>query len=413
MADSRFQFQSLYLTKFATSFGMTTVLILLPTYINLFQPSGFVIGLFTTALTLAQTVAVIPLAWAGDRYDKRTVLLVALGMNVLTYLLFPLVEGSLGFIAVRTLQGLSIVGAGMLTLAMVGELAPGGARAKYIGRLNAWRMAAGIAGTIGAGLLYERFGFDLIFNLIGALLVVAFVGTWLFVDADETSVGGFAFSGLAFNRRILTMTCFRSQYAVAVTLVRTWVPIYAGVEAAQGGLGAATAAVGLVVAAEKFTNMICQPYTGRLSDRSGRAKFVFIGGGLYGLVALAVPLSPAMGAALPVPASLPLLGAIPAAVFPLVFLNALLGVADSIREPASMALFADEGSGSGIASSFGVRSLVWRPGSVLAPMLGGYLMANVGMASVFYVGGAFAVAGVLTFFGVLSHSHGRRALSEW
>lgn len=51
-------------------------------------------------------------------------------------------------------------------------------------------------------------------------------------------------------------------------------------------------------------------------------------------------------------------------------LNGLLGVADTFREPASMALFADEGKGEGITSSFGVRSLVWKPGSVLAPLGG-------------------------------------------
>ncbi len=32
------------------------------------------------------------------------------------------------------------------------------------------------------------------------------------------------------------MTSFRARYAVAVTLVRTWVPIQAGVEATSGGL---------------------------------------------------------------------------------------------------------------------------------------------------------------------------------
>jgi MFS family permease len=413
MDDSRLQFTSLYVAKFAGSFGVITLLTLLPTYIDLFDPSGVVIGLFTTAFTLAQTVAIVPLGWAGDRYDKRTILLAALGGSIVAYAAFPFVGDSLGFIAARTLQGLCIVGAAMLTLALVGELAPADARANRIGRLNSWRMAAGIAGTLGAGVLYERFGFDVIFGLIGALLTVAFVGVWLFVDSDDTSVSGFAFSDLAFNRRILTLTSFRSQYAVAVTLVRTWVPIYAGVSASKGGLAVGATVVGVVIAAEKFTNMLCQPYTGRLSDRTGRAKFVFLGGGMYGLVALAVPFSPAIGAALPFPAQVPVLGALPAAIFPLILLNALLGVADSIREPASMALFADEGVGSGIASSLGIRNLVWRPGNVLAPMLGGYLMTGVGMEWVFYVGGAFAVTGVLTFFGVLSYNHGNRALAEW
>ncbi len=54
-----------------------------------------------------------------------------------------------------------------------------------------------------------------------------------------------------------------------------------------------------------------------------------------------------------------------------------------------MALFADEGSSNesgGVAASFGVRDLVWRPGSLIAPVGGGWLMSAVGMDWVFYLG---------------------------
>jgi hypothetical protein len=79
-----------------------------------------------------------------------------------------------------------------------------------------------------------------------------------------------------------------------------------------------------------------------------------------------------------------------------------------------MALFADEGSdGDGVASSFGIRELVWRPGSVLAPLAGGAIMGTYGIQWVFFLGGASALTGVATFLGVLRHYHGRDALTEW
>ncbi len=75
-----------------------------------------------------------------------------------------------------------------------------------------------------------------------------------------------------------------------------------------------------------------------------------------------------------------------------------------------MELFADEGtSEGGVASSFGIRELVWRPGSVIAPLLGGWLMVEVSMASVFYVGGAFALTGAATLFVFSSASAGFEA----
>lgn len=131
---------------------------------------------------------------------------------------------------------------------------------------------------------------------------------------------------------------------------------------------------------------------GRWYDRFGRARFVLLGGATYGVVALLVPSAPAVGTALGLPSQL--FGyAFAPGFFVLVVLNGLLGAADSVREPASMALFADEGAESGIASSFGIRNLVWLPGSLAAPMVGGYLMTEVGMAWVFYLGGAAALAG--------------------
>ncbi|WP_042664784.1 MFS transporter [Haloferax sp. ATB1] len=435
MDRTRLRFWTLYLTRFAGGFGFITLVTLLPKYINELDPGavvvpelalgglalggfslsrGFVIGMFTTGFTLAQTVAVVPLSWAGDRYDKRLVLAGTVGLGAVVYAAFPLVDSSLSFILVRAAQGVAVTGAGLMSLALVGELAREGTRANHIGKANAARFAASILGSISAGILYDLFGFTPIFIVITILLTIAVVAIWVFLPPDETRVHGFPFTDLALNERILTMATFRVQYAVAVTLVRTWVPIYAGVSAASGGLEYGGIAVAATVVAEKFTNMLCQPYTGRISDSYGRARFVFVGGGLYGLIALAVPFSPAAGEALALPAVFPFLGPLSPAFLPLVGLAGLLGVADSLREPASMALFADEGSGgAGVASSFGIRELLWRPGSVVAPLLGGYLMAEVGMEWVFFVGGAAAITGVLAFLAALTWSHGTDALTTW
>lgn len=332
-------------------------------------------------------------------------------MSVVAYLLFSGVTTVEGFLATRFLQGLGIVGTGLLSLALVGDLAPRGQRANYIGRYNAVRMAAGIAGTIGAGTLFALTGFDVVFGLLALLLALSAVGVWRFVEADDTHVSGFAFTDLALNTRIMTLTTFRAQYAVAVSLVRKWVPIFVGVSAAQVGLGYGTIVVGAVLAAEQFTNMLCQPFAGRLSDRYGRALFVFAGGSAFGVIAFAFPFVSLVGD--PYTLAVPMVGSITGAVVLAMLLNGLLGIADAFREPASMALFADEGKGSGIASSFGIRSLVWKPGSILAPLAGGWIIGTAGIEWVFFLGGGAALVGAATFLGVLSWNHGRQALRQW
>lgn len=228
MTERRWQFYALYITRFAGGFGFITLLTLLSDYIDLFTPSGVMIGLFTAALTGAQTIAVVPMAWAGDRYDKRSILLVSLGLAALFYVGFTLVTSSMGFVLVRGAQGIAITGMGLMSLALVGELASVDERAARIGTANAWRFAAGIGGALSAGALYEALGFDAVFGVLTVLTLIAGVAVYVFVPIDETTVRGFPFTGLALNRKILTIGGFRVQYAVAVTLVRIWVPIYAG-----------------------------------------------------------------------------------------------------------------------------------------------------------------------------------------
>lgn len=411
LTHDELQFSSLYLTRFVTSFGYMTVMTLLPDYIDNLGATGVTIGLFITALEVARTVGIIPLGWAGDRYSKRLILIGTLIVSALAYLAFINVTTITGFLVGRFLQGLGLVGTGLLSLALVGELAPRDSRGNLIGRYNSFRMAAGIAGTIGAGILYSLTGFDVLFSLLIVLLIVAAASVWLFIDDDKTRITGFAFTDFALNRRILTLTSFRAQYSVAVTLVRRWIPIFVGVSAAQGGLAYGTIVVGAVLAVEKITNMLCQPLAGRFSDQQGRALFIFLGGGAYGIIAFVFPFAPAFEGLLSI--SVPMVGEISGAVVTVLVLNGFLGVADAFREPASMALFADVGKSEGITSSFGVRSLVWRPGSVLAPVAGGWLMGQFGIEWVFFVGGSAALSGAVTFLGVLSWIHGSDALHQW
>lgn len=414
MDEQDLQFYALYVSRFAGGFGFSALALLLPKYANALDASGLMLGLFYTGFTVTQALIVVPMAWAGDRYDKRRLFLGLLAFGVVISVAFTLVETSWQLITVRAGQGILATGMGLLSLSLVGELASPATRANYIGKANAWRFAASLLGFGAAGLLFDRYGFEPVFYVLSILFVVAFVAVWSLVEADDSRISGFPFSDLAVNRRILTLTSFRAQYAIAVTLVRSWVSVFAGLAVAQGGLAYSGTVVAVVLSAEKFTNMLFQPYTGRLSDRFGRSLFVATGGAVYGFVAMTVPFTPAIGTEFGLPSSLPLLESVSPAFIPLLAVNGLLGIADSFREPASMALFADEGlEGEGIASSFGIRELVWRPGSVLAPILGGVLMSEVGMAWAFYVGGAFALTGVTTFVALLVRDHGAQALTEW
>jgi len=291
-------FHSLYLVTFASGVVFVTAVTLLPTYTDLPDPSGALVGPLVSALAIARAAAIRPVSWTGDRYDERTILLASLATSTAVDLVFVVIDTSPGFVAACLLQGLGIVGVGLLGLALVSELAPQASAPTSSGRTTAggW---AGIGGSLGAGVLYQWGGFGAVFGLPAIMLALASPGVGRFVDPDHGSVEGFASTDIARSRRSLTTTSLRARYAVAVTLVRDWVPIHVGVSIARGGLVATAVVVGTVVAAETFTTVLGRPRTGRLADRHGRAAFVALGGTTYGPVALAVPFAPAVSGALP------------------------------------------------------------------------------------------------------------------
>ncbi len=152
-------FFALYCSRFASGFGFITLTTLLPKYIETLDPSavtvlgltlsaGVVIGLFTTGFTLSSGLAVVPIAWWGDRGDKRRVLLAGLVLGVGVYAAYPFVESSLAFILLRVVQGVVFVVLSLMSLGLVGQLATTGTRANYIGKANAWAFAASIVGSI-------------------------------------------------------------------------------------------------------------------------------------------------------------------------------------------------------------------------------------------------------------------------
>lgn len=391
------QVYPLYLSRFASALGTATLLTLLPTFIDMFTVSGVMIGLFTAAPTIARTFGVIPVGWAGDRYDKRTLLIGALGVSALAYGLFPFVASAGMFLVARLLQGVGILGTSLLGISLLGQLVPAERRARYIGRYNAWRMVAGIVGTIGVGFAVSYLGFGLIFGALVTLLGLGIIGLVLFVEPDTTTTTDFAFTDLALNETLIAASAFRLQHSMAVTLGRKWLPIFVGVSAANGGLGLGPAIVGVAIASTKVANMVCQPLSGRLSDRHGRELFLMLSGISYGVVLFAVPFAPEIGTALGLPETVPVFGVTTPAFYPLLVVSGLLGAADGLREPSSMALYADEGEGEGITSSFGLRSLAWRPGSIVAPLLGGYILSTFGMQWVFFFAGAVALSAVIVF----------------
>ncbi len=364
----------LYLVSFTNALGSQTLVTLIPEYASIFRASPYWIGAFTTAFALAGTIVVLPAGWLSDRIGKATILRWALGISIVSYVMFLFVGDELAFTVARTVQGIGITAGAMTSLALVGEIAGDDERGRLIGTFNSIRNMSGAVGAAAAGWMLGAFGLlapNLVLILVSTTALILLIKSRELDRYDVSRAQGFPFALLARNRTIQAMAAFRTMYGFGVVMTRTFVPIYAGLT-----LGLSPFLVGLTISAEQTMNMLFQRFTGSLSDRFGRLPMVTLGGILYALGLLLLTTRNSG--------------------YGLIAVNASLGFADAVREPASMAAFADEGKRTGsVASAFSMRQMLWRPGMILAPMIGGSVMAGFGILYVFYLALAFTVAAVI------------------
>ena len=98
------KFIPLYLSRFSVSLSMTMLLTFIAIYADIYDASGFWVGMFTTSFMLAQTLTILPIGWISDKYGKRMVLFWGLGILSVSYILFILVQGVYSLAIARAFQ---------------------------------------------------------------------------------------------------------------------------------------------------------------------------------------------------------------------------------------------------------------------------------------------------------------------
>ena len=409
------EFAALAGTAFARSQAYSTVLIALALYADAFGTTGFIEGLFGTAFAIVQLLIVLPLGRKIDTGDAKHWLLAGLAINVAVFVGFVFVENATHVILMRVLQGL---GASILWITgstVVGTIAPDGENGRWLGSYNQVAAVSSLAGdAVGGYLLYAE-GFTLTYAVLSAVTIVAFFLVLAFLRDDpgggtERDAGG----GVATLRALLdlpmvrALVLFRLAFSVGKMAVIIFLPILAAKEFDINAF-----AIGWILAGGKLTKALTQGYVGDLSDRLGRKQyFVVVGALLYGLGTALIPFSYYFEGTMQ-PFTFRAFGetqVLGGAFFALFGAYMVLGVADSIRLPASMSLFVEEGEQyDSVASAMSLRSLSWKVGQVAGPLGVGLIKDYVSTAAAFYTAAGFIVLASGVFWVVFTRAAARES----
>ncbi|WP_323192324.1 MFS transporter [Halostella sp. PRR32] len=397
------EFIALASTAFARSQAYSTILIALALYADLFGTSGTVEGMFGTAFALAQLVIVLPLGRLIDIGNAKRYLVAGLVLNVGVFVGFSLVGRVEHVIVMRTVQG---VGASLLWLtgtAVVGEISPDESRGLWLGAYNQVGAVSSLAGDVFGGVLLYLYGFRTTYAVLIAVTTLATLAVVAFLRDNpggkanpEESTGIETLRQLLGRTAIRALVVFRLSFSVGKMAVIIFLPIYARTE-----FGISALLIGGILAGGKLTKSLFQGTVGEYTDRVGRKHyFVLAGAVLYAVGTALIPLAEFAGRVFPT-VTVSALGdtvTLVPAFFALFSAFGLIGVADSLRLPASMTLFVEEGEQfDAVAGSMSLRSIGWKIGQVSGPVAVGALWDATSVFVAFWTAAGFILVSAAIF----------------
>jgi MFS family permease len=269
---------------FVTGVGMSQIAPVLPLYIKhlgvhdpalIAQFSGIAFGITFIISAIFSPV------WghAADKIGRKPMLLRAsLGMAI--------VVGSMGFapnvyvlIGLRLLQGV-ITGYSTACTTLIATQTDKEHAGYALGTLSTANIAGSLLGPTIGGFIEENFGMRNVFFITGALLLIAFITTVLFVKENFTrqdkKVPGFKEIWNMVPEKSLTITMFVTFFIITVALysVEPIITVYVAQLSRDAGHVALLA--GITFSASGLANIIAAPRLGKLSDKIGAHKVIFV-----------------------------------------------------------------------------------------------------------------------------------------
>lgn len=379
----------LWIGNFLVMAGMTMITPFLPLYLKTFGMTDnhqvAVWGGWIFAVNFLSAFIFQPI-WGGlaDRFGRKMMLLRSgFGMAVIMALM-GLATSPWHLLILRLLNG-TISGFIPAAIALLSANTPKERIGFAMGTLQSGSVAGTILGPLIGGVLADTVGYRPIFYITGILLFAASMLTMLLVretfdrkeKAEQPKVSMVrGFSQLLHIKQLpaLFTVCFAIQFAMLATM--PIMPLY--VEELHGQTANLAFLAGLVGSVNGFSNMLASPLLGRLSDRFGAQKVLFLS-----LIGAAVSLIPQ---------------AMVSSVWQLFAYRFVLGLFLGGLLPSVYALIRKYTPDGMESRSYSLNSSSLSLGNFLGPITGGLLSGYIGIRGIFILSACMMLVNAVWVF---------------
>jgi MFS family permease len=374
VASSLILSSPLYIAVFLMRFSFGLVLFTLPVYLPKAEFSNFVVGVIAAAYPVTEIIAAPAIGVLVDWFGRRRWIYLGLALSTFAMFAFTLNTGIYYLMFVHAVQGLAAAMVVVSTLTMATDVSTTANRGREMGIYDFANLGGYVVGISAAGLLVRTHVIVAPFYFASALAAVGAVFTYLRVKEAKTHARSSALSPVRTLRLLLS-----DKRAAAMFPIWLSVTTFIGMALTFGPrFGPSPLLASFVIAGVVLVLALSQPFFGHLSDHYGRDRLMMLGMvSLIGLFATVIAMFRHR------------LELIYVAPFLVVF-----GIGSFAFAPAALASLGDLAPERGRGTTMGIYSVVISLGTIIGPLLGGYLLDRYGISSLFYAGLVILIAAI-------------------
>ena len=361
----------LFATGLVGVVSIQLILPLFPLFLDSHGASEMEISFVISLSSLATTALMIPVGFLMERVGKKRMLLIGL----LIWAVTPVFMGSARnwriVAPLYMVYNLADVFVGPARMAMIAEYSNPESQATVFGIMSMDWPVGGIVSPPLSGLLAERSGWHLTFQVAAIVMALTLVPVLMLKDKDERGPQEERISVLNIFRReylttIFLFFIFTCALSTGQSILSIILPIFL-----KNQMDLSLTNIGLFFTGSSVLSLLSQVPGGWLADRYGRKRVI-------------------MAFLLPIPFIFSAWSMVSDWVAMLVLYSLFAGCL-SMMGSASLALLSDSFPSELKGAAFSVRMTGFRMGSIVGPLLGGYLYSSLSPKSPF-------IAAALLFF---------------